>query len=75
MDGTGMISVAEAGKRLYGCSRAESYEKYRRGEIPGVRVGRRIYVPVPAIERLLHEQSEAALAALEERRAARLRHG
>jgi excisionase family DNA binding protein len=49
------MSVPEAGKLYYDLSRNASYEAARRGEIPTVRVGRLLRVPVTAMERHLEE--------------------
>jgi len=45
-------SVEEAG-RLIGISRASAFEAARRGELPTIRIGRRLLVPRVALERLL----------------------
>jgi excisionase family DNA binding protein len=45
-------SVEEAG-RLLGISRAHAYELVARGEIPHLRLGRRVVVPKHVIESLL----------------------
>lgn len=47
------ISVPEAGRRYYGISRNASYEAVKRGEIPTIRVGRLLKVPIEAMERQL----------------------
>ena len=47
------ISVPEAGKKYYGLCRDGSYRAAERGEIPTIRVGRLLRVPVRAMERLL----------------------
>jgi len=47
------LSVPEAGKRYYNLSRNGSYNAAARGEIPTVRVGRLLRVPVAAMERML----------------------
>ena len=39
--------------RLLGLSKASTYEAARRGEIPVIRVGRRLLVPTAALRRLL----------------------
>lgn len=46
------ISVEEAAKIL-GIGRNTAYEAARSGELPTIRVGRRILVPYAAIERML----------------------
>ena len=45
-------SVDETARRL-GISRAHAYELIARGDLPSLRLGRRIVVPVRAIEALL----------------------
>ena len=47
------ISVPEAGKKYFGLSRDGSYRAAERGEIPTIRIGRLLRVPVRAMERLL----------------------
>jgi len=47
------ITVERAGQ-LLGISRGHAYELVRRGDIPAIRLGRRLVVPVRAIEVLLH---------------------
>ena len=55
------ISVEEAGRQL-GLSRNTAYQAAGRGEIPTIRIGRRMLVPVIAFERLFdqpaHSQKE-----------------
>jgi hypothetical protein len=52
------ISVPEAGKRYFGLCRGTSYIAAQRGEIPTIRIGRRVRVPVRAMERMLDKASE-----------------
>ena len=47
------ISVPEAGRRFLGLSRGSSYAAAARQEIPTVRIGRLLRVPVKAMERML----------------------
>ena len=47
------LSVPEAGKKYLGLSRDGSYRAAERGEIPTIRIGRLLRVPVRAMERLL----------------------
>ena len=47
-----VLSVEEAGRRL-GIGRSLAYRAVREGEIPSVRIGRRLVVPVAALERML----------------------
>jgi excisionase family DNA binding protein len=46
------LTVEEAAERL-GISRAHAYEAVREGEIPSIRIGRRILVPIAALDKLL----------------------
>lgn len=50
-------TVEEAG-RLLGVSRGAAYEAVRRGEIPVIRIGRRLLVPRPKLESLLGLENE-----------------
>jgi hypothetical protein len=52
------ISVPEAGKVYYGLSRNGSYAAAVRGEIPVIRIGRLLRVPVRAMERKLDNACE-----------------
>ena len=54
------ISVPEAGRRFLGLSRNGSYAAASRGEIPVIRIGRLLRVPVRALERMLERASEPA---------------
>ena len=58
------LSVAEAGERL-GVSRNLAYEAARRGEIPTIKIGGRILVPVAAFNRMLEEASQPEFDARE----------
>jgi hypothetical protein len=49
------ISVPEAGREFFGLSRNASYKAAQRGEIPTVRIGRLLRVPIVALERKLEE--------------------
>ncbi len=49
------LSVPEAGRDYFGLSRNGSYEAARRGEIPVVRIGKKLRVPVCRLERMLEE--------------------
>jgi excisionase family DNA binding protein len=56
------ITVPEAGRRYFGMSRGASYAAAERGEIPTVRVGRLLRVPVKAMDAIL-ESAAAKTAA------------
>ena len=53
------ISVPEAGRRL-GLGKNASYEAARRGELPVLRFGRKLRVPLVAFERLLADTKPSA---------------
>ncbi|MGH9291042.1 MAG: helix-turn-helix domain-containing protein [Acidimicrobiales bacterium] len=53
------VSVEEAA-RLLGISRGHAYALVNRGEIPSLRLGRRIVVPLGALDRLLNVPDDAA---------------
>jgi excisionase family DNA binding protein len=46
------LSVVEAAK-LLGIGRNQAYEAAHRGEIPTIKIGKRLLVPAAALERLL----------------------
>jgi excisionase family DNA binding protein len=50
------LTVEEAAT-LLGISRAFAYEAVNRGEVPSIRIGRRILVPKVALERMLGAES------------------
>jgi helix-turn-helix protein len=54
------LSVPEARKRYFGLSRNGSYYAAARGEIPVVKIGRLLRVPVRALEKMLDRASESA---------------
>ena len=47
-----VLDVESAGK-LLGLSRPSAYQAIKRGEIPYIRIGRRILVPVAALDKML----------------------
>jgi hypothetical protein len=53
------ITVPEAGRRYFDMSRGASYAAATRGDIPTIRVGRLLRVPVPAMERKLDAAGQA----------------
>jgi hypothetical protein len=54
------LSVPTAGKLYFDLSRNGSYAAARAGVIPTIRVGRRLRVPVAAMEKLLEKAGEAS---------------
>jgi hypothetical protein len=57
------LSVPEAGRRYFNLSRNAAYAAAARGEIPTVKVGRLLRVPVRSMERLLDKAGETGAAA------------
>jgi hypothetical protein len=57
------ITVPEAGKEYFGLSKNASYAAAVRGEIPTVRIGRLLRVPVRALEAMLDRASKEMEAA------------
>ena len=53
------VTVAQAAVML-GISRTSAYERVRRGEIPTVRLGRRLLVPIARLMALLEGEPPAA---------------
>jgi len=47
------LSVVEAGKRYFGLGRCSSYAAAQRGDLPIIRIGKLIRVPVAAMERMM----------------------
>jgi Helix-turn-helix domain len=54
------MSVPAAGKKYFGLSRNGAYDAAKRGEIPTIKIGRLLRVPVRALERMLDRASEPA---------------
>lgn len=51
--GRPVITIDEAAEAL-NLKRTATYEAARRGQLPSLRLGRRLFVPVPALLRLLN---------------------
>jgi hypothetical protein len=49
------LSVPDAGRIYFALGRNASYDAAARGEIPTIRIGRMLRVPVVALERMLSE--------------------
>ena len=47
------LSVPEAGMKYFGLSRNGSYDAAMRGDLPTIKVGRLLRVPVRAMEKML----------------------
>jgi hypothetical protein len=52
------LSVPEAGRRYFGLSRNGSFNAAARGDIPTVRVGKLLRVPIRALEKMLDKASD-----------------
>jgi hypothetical protein len=52
------MSVPEAGKKYFGLSRNASYDAAARGEIPTIKIGRLLKVPIVALDRMLEKASQ-----------------
>jgi Helix-turn-helix domain len=49
------LSVPEAGRRYFGLSRNGAYAAADRGEIPVIRIGRLLRVPIRQLEAMLNQ--------------------
>ena len=58
------ISVPEAGRRL-GIGRNTAYEAARQGQLPTLRIGKRLVVPLVALEQMPAVQSKSQIVAAE----------
>jgi hypothetical protein len=47
------MSVPAAGRKYFGLGKNGSYDAARRGDIPTIKIGARLFVPVVALERML----------------------
>jgi hypothetical protein len=56
------LSVPQAGKQYFALSRGASYAAAARGEIPTVRIGRLLRVPVKAMDALLESAAVKSAA-------------
>jgi hypothetical protein len=50
-----ILDVPQAGKRYFGLSRGGSYAAAARGDLPIIKIGRKLFVPVVALERMLDQ--------------------
>ena len=48
------LTVPKAGREYFGLSRNSSYEAAKRGDIPTIRIGRRVRTPVRTLEAMLN---------------------
>ena len=52
-DGPKTLSVPEAGRKYFNLAKNASYQAAREGQLPVIRIGGRLRVPVVALERML----------------------
>ena len=57
------ISVPEAGAKYFGLSRNASYDAASRGDIPTIKVGKLLKVPIRALEAMLDRAGTKSVAA------------
>ena len=57
------LSVPEAGKAYFDLGRKASYAAASRGELPVIRIGRKLRVPVSLLEKMLKEAGSRTPAA------------
>jgi hypothetical protein len=53
------ITVPEAGRLYFGLSRNASYAAAARGDIPTLKIGKLLRVPVRALDRMLEQRKPA----------------
>jgi hypothetical protein len=58
MDQPKTMTVPEAGRVYFSLGRNASYEAARRGDIPTIKIGRSLRVPVVQLERKLEESGK-----------------
>jgi hypothetical protein len=56
------MTVPEAGKLYFGLSRCASYAAAERGDIPTIKIGKLLRVPVRALEEMLNAASKKEAA-------------
>jgi len=57
-----LVLTVEAAGRLLGISRGLAYELVARGELPHLRLGRRIVIPRAALEGLVNQANREAVS-------------
>jgi hypothetical protein len=57
------MNVPEAGARYFGLQRDASYDAAKRGDIPVIKIGRTLRVPIAALERMLDQAGRKDSAA------------
>jgi hypothetical protein len=49
------MSVPEAGRQYFGLGRNASYDAAKRGQLPTIKIGRILRVPIVALDRMLEQ--------------------
>jgi hypothetical protein len=57
------LSVPEAGRRYFGLGEYASYKAAKRGDLPVIKIGKRLRCPVVALERMLEAAAPKTEAA------------
>jgi hypothetical protein len=52
------MAVPDAGRHYFDLSRNAAYAAAARGDIPTIRIGRKLRVPIVAVERMLSEKAK-----------------
>jgi hypothetical protein len=68
MEAAKTISVPEAGRLYFDLGKNASYDAAKRGEIPVIRIGGRLRVPIVALDRLLEQAAAKVEGSLAEKR-------
>jgi excisionase family DNA binding protein len=56
------MTVPEAGAEYFGLSRQASYEAAKRGDIPTIKIGKLLRVPIKAMDAILEMKRPAEVA-------------
>jgi hypothetical protein len=56
------IDVPTAGRKYFGLSRNAAYDAAKRGDLPTIKIGRLLRVPVRALERMLDQPGTKSAA-------------
>lgn len=62
-----ILTIPAAGRKFFGIGKSASYEAARRGQIPTIRIGRRLFVPLAAVENMLADTANKAAERVETR--------
>lgn len=60
-----ILTIPAAGRKFFGIGKSASYEAARRGQIPTIRIGRRLFVPIAAVENMLADTANKAAERVE----------